>query len=108
MERDETRKIPRQELGEYLSEDELTLPDTEREELSVQKKLVDRGSQGQVDLEENKNGVRDLNGNNSGNETPEYAGEQEKHERENEKSNRVVMWLLVLSLLIYFIYKFIF
>lgn len=43
MERDETRKIPRQELGQYLSEDEFTLPDTEREGLLIQRKLVNRG-----------------------------------------------------------------
>jgi hypothetical protein len=41
MERDETIKIPRQELGQYLSKDELTLPDTEREGPLIQRKLVD-------------------------------------------------------------------
>ena len=108
MERDETRKIPRQELRQYLSEDELTLPDTEREEILIQRKLVNRGLPDQMDLITSKNGVRDLAGKNTGNQTPEYAGEQEKYEDKNGKSNRVVMWLLVLLLLAYLIYKFIF
>ena len=108
MERDETRKIPGQELREYLSEDELTLPDTEREELLTKRKLANRGSPGQVDFEENKNGVGDLTGKNTDNQLPEYAGEQEKNEGKNEKSSRVVMWFLVLSLLTYLIYKFLF
>jgi hypothetical protein len=107
MERDETREIPRQELKQYLNEDELTLPDTEREELLTQRKLVNRGLPGQMDLVENKNGVRDSAGKNTDNQTPENANEQEKREDKNGKSSRAVMWFLVLLLLVYFVYKFI-
>jgi hypothetical protein len=108
MERDEIRKIPEQELRQYLSEDELALPGTEREELLIQRKLVNRGLPDEMDLITSKNGVRDLAGKNTGNQTPEYSGEQEEYEDKNGKYNRVVMWLLVLLLLAYLIYKFIF
>ena len=61
-----------------------------------------------MDLKEHKNEARDLTEKNTDNQTHEYASEQEKYENKNEKSSRAVMWLLVLSLLAYFIYKFIF
>jgi hypothetical protein len=61
-----------------------------------------------VDLKENKNEAGDLTEKNTDNQTHDYASEQEKYEDKNGKSNRAVMWLLVLSLLAYFIYKFIF
>ena len=61
-----------------------------------------------MDLKENKNEARDLTGKNTDNQTHENAGEQEKSEDKNQKTNRAVMWFLVLSLLAYFIYKFIF
>jgi hypothetical protein len=60
-----------------------------------------------VDLKENKNGARDLTEKNTDNQTHEYASEQEKYEDKNGKYNRAVMWFLVLSLLAYFVYKFI-
>jgi hypothetical protein len=61
-----------------------------------------------VDLKENKNEARDLIEKITDNQTHEYASEQEKYEDKNGKSSRAVMWFLVLSLLAYFIYKFIF
>jgi hypothetical protein len=51
--------IHRAELKRYLSKDELTLPDEEREVLLLERKLVDSGALREEDLFINKNALRD-------------------------------------------------
>lgn len=51
--------IHRVELKHYLSADELTLPDKDREELLLQRKLVDQDALREMDLIVNREGIQD-------------------------------------------------
>ena len=59
MDRNDEQELHRIELKHYLSEDELTLPDVEREELLLQRKLVDRGLLDEMDLIANRGVIQD-------------------------------------------------
>jgi hypothetical protein len=106
MKRDETSEQPEQELSQYSAEDELPLQSTEKEALLIQSEIVIPGSLDPVDLTAERNNVKNLAGENTSKQAPEYAGEQEKSKPINRKYDLAVMWLLVLLLSAYFIYKF--
>lgn len=58
MDKELKELIHRHELKHYLSEDELTLPDERREELLLQRKLVDEGFLSEMDLIINKESIQ--------------------------------------------------
>lgn len=58
MEKDLEEAIHREELKHFLTKDELTLPDQEREELLIQRKWVDQGIISELDISANRSAIQ--------------------------------------------------
>ena len=103
MDEEDERLVRRAELKHYLTEEELTLPDAEREVLLVQRKLVDQGLLNEMDLIANRDAINDLARKNLS--SIAGASKQEKFETKNRTNGRKIMWALCLFGVGYLMYK---